>query len=153
MNEETEIKIEGTIEKGSVEIKGVKIQATESDDKPLKIGDSVKILIKNYGDTYDSYPGIISHYDKFKELPAITVCYVKHDYSEVKVLFKTITNASEGVEVVRTERLDVEGLEFIRNQAVKAIETEIEKTKKEVADLEYKLTWFNQYFGKYFGSV
>ena len=153
MSEETDIKIEGTIQNGSVEIKGVKIQATESNDKPLKIGDSVKILIKNYGDTYDSYPGIISHYDKFKELPAITVCYIEYKYSEVKVLFKTVTNASADVEIVRTEALDLEGLEFVRTQAVKAIEMEITKKKKEVADIEYKLTWFNQYFGKYFGSI
>jgi len=152
MSIETKIQMEGTLESGSVEIKGVRIKSSSQSDEALKVGDHVRILVKEYSN-YKAHNGIISHLDKFSELPTVTVCYIESDYSGTNIKFKSINNKTDDAEIVKTEEIDIEGLGEIRASAEKNLEKSIEKKRKELEDEEYKLVWFRQYFGKCFGDV
>src|SRR3990172_8677945 len=67
------------MDKTIVEIGGVKMEVDLRHARTIesyKIGDSVKLLVKKYGDDYQSCPGIIIGFDDFKQLPTIVVAYL-----------------------------------------------------------------------------
>jgi len=152
MSTETAVKLEGVIDNGYVEIKGIKVKSAGGCNEALKIGDHVRVLVKGYSD-YSAHSGVITHFDKFSTLPTVTVCYVKTCHSETKLVFKSVNNETKDVEIVKPEELEVENLGGVRGRAIQNLENNIAKKRKELDDEEYKLNWFIQYYGKYFGDV
>jgi hypothetical protein len=116
-----------------IEIAGVKFEADMRSAKRVetfRVGDPVKVLIKQYSDSYNSLPGVIVGFDDFKNKPAINVLYVSKDYSGVEVKYKTITadeadcelSAADPAELVT----DIDRVFDILNQAVLAKQNELD---------------------------
>lgn len=78
-----------------VEINGIKMEIDLRHAKRVdhfKVGDQVKVLIKEYP-SYKSYPGVIVGFDEFVNLPTIIVAYLDTSYGNTGVKF-TFINAN-----------------------------------------------------------
>tara|TARA_Y100000296_G_C5180060_1_gene263699 strand:+ start:26703 stop:27176 length:474 start_codon:yes stop_codon:yes gene_type:complete len=134
-----------------IEINGIKMEVDLRNAKRVdqfKVGDPVKVLVKNYS-SYDCYPGVIVGFDEFKNLPSINVCYIETSYSEVKVKFKIINEKVEDIEIAPLQEFDQK---FDLNNALETLDANILKRKRELEDAESKKEWFQKNYGKYFGS-
>lgn len=134
-----------------VEINGTKIEVDLREAKVIenfKVGDAVKILVKGYGDTYDSYPGLIIGFDMFKALPSIVVAYLDSKYSSASIKYKTLNTQSGDCEICALAYID----EIYCDKA--AVESAM---LREIAELENKaeqkkleLDRFREMFGRIF---
>ena len=137
-------------EKRIVEIDGVKLevdlrQATQVEK--YKIGDNVKVLIKEYSDKYVSYPGVIVGFDNFKERPTIVIAYIEQKYSEADIKFIFLNKDTEGTEICPM----VGNYEVIEKATVvEQLNSKITQAEAEVAKLKEKRAYFLENFGKYF---
>ena len=137
-----------------VEINGVKLeldmrQATLQSIDAFKVGDSVKVLVKNYSD-YASHAGVIVGFDAFKNLPTIIVAYLKISYSDAKLEFAYINAQSTDVELCAASPNDVP---FERATVLQAMDRDIATKKEAAAQAENNkamfLSMFNRYFAEY----
>src|ERR1700684_4370243 len=93
-----------------IEINGVKLEIDLRHAKKInnfKIGDNIKVLIKEYSD-YKNYPGAIVGFDQFENLPTIIICYCKIEYSNASINFAYINANSKDIEICHmheTEKL------------------------------------------------
>lgn len=129
-------------------IKGLTIQHPASSNEPLKIGDQVKVLIKNYGDEYKSYRGVIIGFDDFKNKPAINICYIDSDYSSAEVKFVSYTENSKNCEVVKDIDATVENLEKVKSAAEKNLAQKIQNKHQELREAQNQLMFFQAWFQK-----
>jgi hypothetical protein len=89
-------------EKQIVEINGIKMEIDMRHAKVIenyKVGDNVKVLIKNYSG-YESFPGVIIGFDDFHKLPTINVCYIQVSYSSAEVKFVSLNSETKDIEIV-----------------------------------------------------
>jgi ribosomal protein L19 len=96
-------------QKTIVEINGVKLEVdlrTAKTVEEYRVGDTVKLLKKEYGDSYKSYAGMIVGFDPFISLPTIIVAYIDQSYSGVDIKFDYLNAKSEGVEICHTDSLE-----------------------------------------------
>jgi len=150
----TKTKKESTMENQTqiVEINGVKLEIDSRYAKQInhyKIGDKVRVLVKEYSD-YKSHPGIIVGFDNFKTLPTIIVAYLAVGYSEATIKFAFINNQSEGVEI--TPMVD-DYIDVHKSEVLSVLNREIEKRQNEIKELKYKRRFFLNNFNKYFSDV
>jgi hypothetical protein len=71
-----------------VEINGVKVEVDLREAvavETMRVGDAVRVLVKNYGGTYAAHDGVVIGFDQFKNLPTITVAYAEIGYSNADV--------------------------------------------------------------------
>jgi hypothetical protein len=135
-----------------IEINGVKLEVDLREATTIesyKIGDNVKVLIKDYSDKYMSYPGVIIGFDDFKEMPTMIVAYLKIEYASAEIKFVHINSGSEGVEMCPA---NIEELHFDRSFVVEKLDAEITKKQMEVSDLVAKKKYFETKFQKYFSK-
>lgn len=88
-----------TDEKRIIEINGVKLEIDLRTAKRIDcyhVGDSVKVLIKQYSDQYASYPAVIVGLTEYKERPCIELLYVKGDGD---VAFLALNKDSKDIEI------------------------------------------------------
>ena len=137
-------------EKTIIEINGIKMEVDLRYANKLdcyKVGDNVKVLVKDYSG-YKSNPGVIIGFDEFKMLPTIIVCYISCDYTG-KVNFAYINNESKDIELCHMNEHEVL---IDKEAAVQQLDRELDKKRAEVLDLEYKKSYFlekyNQYLNK-----
>ena len=136
-----------------VEIKGVKIQVDLRQCKVIeeyKVGDQIKVLLKKYSDTYESYPGVIVGFDDFPTLPSINIAYLKSDYSGAEVEFLTFNSQTKDVQIAPLNTLD---RYFSKTDAIEKLDKKIEKLESEIAELKDKKKYFESTFHKYFEEV
>jgi hypothetical protein len=136
-------------DKRIVEINGIKIEVDLRTAKRVdqyKIGDKVKVLVKEYSN-YVSYPGIIAAFDEFHNLPTITVVYVKTDYNKAEIRYAYINSKTEDAEIAPC---DDSWLPLKQSDMNASFENEILKKQQEIEDIKRKQWYFNQYFGRYF---
>lgn len=143
----TETKETGTT---VIEVNGIKMevdlrQATVINQ--YKVGDRVKVLIKDYSD-YKSYPGMIVEFYQFQSAPAIVVAYLKDSYSDVDIKFITIISGSE--EKAEIAPLNNYEIKLQKNDILDKFDKELLKKKEEIADINRKKDYFLKEFGKYF---
>lgn len=128
------------------EINGVKLEvdlrtAQVSKVDTYKVGDSVKLLFKQYSSFEVKY-GVIAGFEQFKQRPTIVVAYL--DYSELK--FANIFDGCEH-EIVPVGEHDLlserEWIEF-------RVQDAITKKEIELSELKNKKSYFTKMFGKYF---
>lgn len=136
-----------------IEIAGVKLEVDLSTAKVIsnyKVGDSVKVLLKQYGDTFSIYPGIIAGFDNFTSLPSITVAYIDSGYNGDVIRFKYINAQSKDVEIC-----PLQGYEFPheRTTVIDKFDRAISAKEEELRDLKSKRSFFLANFGKYFDDV
>jgi hypothetical protein len=132
-----------------IEINGVKMEVDLREVKVVdsyKVGDNVKVLIKDYS-TYKSYPGVIVGFDQFKELPTIIIAYVKIEYSEAEINFVYLNSQSKDVEICPSNKHDIG---FNESQVIEMFDKEIETTEKKLREVKMKRNYFITNFNKHF---
>jgi hypothetical protein len=137
-------------EKTIVEINGVKLEIDMRYAKVLdqyKIGDSVKVLIKEYQNQFVAYPGVIVGFNNFKELPTIVVAYIKVDYSNVEMRFIYLNKETKETEICP---IVDEEIPFDVGHIIDLFDRKIAVKENEIADIQAHKQYFMDQFGKYF---
>lgn len=132
-----------------VEINGVKVEVdlrTARRVDSFKVGDAVKILIKQYSN-YKSHVGVIVGFDEFKSLPTMVIAYLEVGTWEQPLKFAYLNSKSEDVEICPHEPKDI-GLE--KGDVLGSFEREIAKRETEITELKRKRSYFVEMFGRYF---
>ena len=136
-----------------IEINGIKMeidlrQAKRIDN--LKVGDRVKVLIKEYS-SYKVLPGTIIGFEPFDKLPTIIVAYMEISYSSASVKFLYYNAETKETEVVRAQDEDMLGLE--KDRIIHCFNNDIETKRNEVVELERKKAYFLKNFQMYWKDV
>lgn len=133
-----------------IEINGVKLEVDLREATAIesyKVGDNVKVLKKQYQDSFRSCPGVIIGFDDFAQLPTILIAYLEVSYSSVKIEMVYLNSETKDIEICRSNENDI----FIdQSSVVSQMQAEIEKKKMEVRELESKMAYFNDKFKMYF---
>ena len=132
-----------------IEVNGVKMEIDLRQAKVIdnyKIGDYVKILVKEYS-SYKSYIGNIIGFDNFEKNPTIVIVYLKNEYSTASIEFAYFNSASEGIEITTLNDWDVP---LKKSTILEQFQKEILKKEQEVTEMKNKANIFEQLFGKYF---
>ncbi len=113
----------------------------------FKVGDAIKILKKNYGDSYESHFGMIVGFDEFKMLPTIIVAYLKPSSWESPLAFEYVNAKTENVEICPQDPKDI-GIE--KSHLLQAFDREMTKKEQELREITRKRKYFEDMFGRYF---
>jgi len=136
-------------EKTVVEIKGTKFEVDLSTAVKLeefRVGDKVNVLKKEYSD-YAVYPGVIVGFEWFKELPTITVAYLKVSYNEAEIKFLHYNEQSKEVEIAHSHSNEIS----VRpDDVIAKIDRKIHQKELEIEELEQKKYYFLQNFQVHF---
>lgn len=131
------------MDKRIVEIAGVKMEVdlrTAKTVEAYKVGDSVRVLVKGYGESYTAHSGIIVAFDDFQKLPTIVVAYVNTSYSEEPVKIVHINSKSEGHEIApatdRERLLDEVRVRELLDRAIIAAENKLADVRAQQAYFE-----------------
>lgn len=126
-----------------VEIKGVKLDVDLREAtavETLRVGDPVRVLKKNYGDTFAAHSGCVIGFDQFKELPTIVVAYIEASYSDASVKFLHYNEQSKDCEVIRADSATVDA--FDEKEAIAALDRRIEKCAQDLKGAESQRAYF-----------
>lgn len=132
-----------------IEINGVKLEVDMRYAKrvdELRVGSKVRVLIKSYGESYNTYTGVIIGFEEFQKLPTIVVAYLESSWQSADIKFVNYNSNTEGVEIVSSVNDETD---LNRADAIGAFEREITKKERELADLREKRNYFEQKFGMY----
>lgn len=137
--------------KETVEINGVKFEVDMDTAKRIDtfhVGDSVRLLKKNYND-HEIVDAVIVGFYAFKELPTIQVAYFTTSFGGInpRIVFENINAETEKVEIMPA--LPHES-ELDRNAVVESLDNEIEKAKAELQSLQSKKKWFVKHYAEEF---
>lgn len=133
----------------TIEINGVKLDVDLSTAKKVdefRVGDSVKVLIKNY-DSYQVYPGVIIGFENFKQLPTIAIAYLDVSYSGAEIKFAYFNNNSKDVEIAQSGNMEIP---FEAHTVIKKMDQMILAAEQNVRDLKAKKEYFINNFRCYF---
>lgn len=134
-----------------IEIKNLIVESQpEQEITTIKVGTPVRVLIKEYGDTYKTHNGMVISIDRFKELPTINIAYVEVGYKDAAMKFAAYNKQSKGIEIVPNTDLNIEDLHKLQNSVEDQLCKEIESKEKELREAERKLLFFKAYFKKSF---
>lgn len=135
-----------------IEVNGVKVEIdlrTAKRVDSFKVGDAVKLLKKEYSDSFKSYPGVIVGFDEFQNRPTLIVAYVSHTYSETKLEFAYINKDSKELEIAPAQDFETKisstEIEAQFDKRIEAAELALKKVRDEK-------TWFQETYLKYFGK-
>jgi hypothetical protein len=131
-----------------VEINGVKLEVDLRSAKVIdeyKIGDSVKVLVKEYSDSWKSYPGVIVGFDAFKNRPTIIIRYVKYKYNECTIETIYYYDGCDEIEIAAGKDWE---LSFNYNDAIRLLEKEIHAKILNLKEAKYKLQYFKDHFAE-----
>lgn len=138
-------------EKQIIEVNGIKMEVDLRQARVIenyKVGDNVKVLIKNYSG-YENHPGVIIGFDQFNMLPTINICYVDMSYSKAEVKFIYLNEKTENVEIVHMSEHE---LKIDRNKAIDYLDRVIFKASEELLELQRKKEYFIDKFNQHFVS-
>ncbi len=133
-----------------IEIHGMKLEVDLSTARRIdtyKVGDNVKVLKKQYGDSFVSYRGIIVGFDDFKQLPTVVVAYLKSDYSSADIEFAYINEQTKDIEICHMN--DSEKM-LDKTTAVEALDRQIVKKEAELLEFKAKKSYFLTHFNNHF---
>ena len=132
-----------------IEINGVKMEIDLRTAKVIdnyKVGDNIKILVKDY-ENFKSYLGTIIGFDEFEKTPTIVIAYLKTSYGAASVEFVYYNSKTKDVEICPLNNWD---LPVSKQQVLDRFDAEIERKKNELSEMEQKRKMFLTLFGKYF---
>lgn len=136
-----------------IEINGVKLEVDLRQCKVIenyKVGDQIKVLVKDYSD-YKTYPGVIVGFDDFEKMPTISIAYLKEDYNGATIEFIVFNDATKDkVNICPLSSLD---RFFSQADAETKLDRQIDNKQKELAELQQKKIFFKQAFAKYFQEI
>lgn len=133
----------------TIEINGAKFEIDLRQAKridTLRVGDPVKVLVKVY-DGYKVHAGTVIGFEPFNNLPTVIVAYLEESYSTTGVKFLYFNAQSKETEVVKS--IDNDLLEINRANILRQMDSEIEKAKANVQDLQAKRKFFLDNFRAY----
>ena len=142
------------MEKQVIEINGIKMEVdlrTAKRVDQFKVGDPVKLLIVNGGDS-EVKAGIIVDFECFESLPTIVVAYVAQSWSYQGLQFAHINAKSKDKYEIVAASTDTM-LALDKQEILQKMEREIADTEIKVRDLKAKKHYFIERFGIYFGKV
>ena len=128
-----------------IEINGVKMEVDLRQAKVIdsyRVGKSVKVLKKDYGDNYSVYPGVIIGFTEFKSLPTIELLYVNR---HGEVLFGNLNPKTTDLEIAPIN--DYEAA-FDFESIVASLDRNIEKAEIDLKVMKAKKTAFVENYGK-----
>jgi len=137
-------------DKHVIEINGIKMEVDLRHAKRIdmmRVGDRVKVLVKQYGNEYKISAGTIIGFEPFKELPTIIVAYLDVTYNEAAVKFLYFNSASKDVDIVAA--VDDDALDVNKAGVLAQMDRAIQKKEDEVADLRLKREFFLANFRAY----
>jgi hypothetical protein len=132
-----------------VEINGVKIEVDLRNAKVIenyKVGDNVKVLVKEYS-TYESYVGVIIGFDDFKETPTILIAYLKTDYRSAEIKYLAYNSHLKDVEITALNEFDIP---LTKSEVIKEFDNQTKVKELELKETIKKKEVFEKLFGKYF---
>lgn len=137
-----------------VEIKGVKVDVDLREAvaiETLRVGDAVRVLKKNYGDTFSVHSGCVIGFEQFKNLPTIVIAYATIDYSGAKVEFLNYNEGTKDIEVIKADSLTISG--FNMDDAFKALDKNITKAEQDLKSAKEQRAFFESHIGKAWASA
>ena len=143
MNEETTI----------IEINGVKLEVDLRHAKrvdTLRVGDRVKLLEKQYGNSIKIHPAIIAGFEPFQSAPTIIVAYLEISYSTADVKFAYINTADEESKKFELVPSIDNDLPVDPSDILELMDREIARKQVDVDDLKRRREFFMTNFQKYF---
>jgi len=138
-----------------IEIHGVKFEVDLREAKRIntfKVGDPVKILKKEYSDTWKQHCGVIVDFTEFARLPTITIAYLEENYNETKINFVNINSETnkDDLEIAPCNPFE---MEISKPDILGKLDRDIIKKQEEMREIEFKKAVFTKYFNKYFEKV
>ena len=133
-----------------IEVGGVKLEVDMRYARVVEnyqLGAKVKVLIKGYGDSYTTHPGVIVGFDNFKERPCIVIAYAKSDYNGTDISIAYLTKDTKDLEICPMVQ---DELKFSQAEALAGFDRAIANKMGEVKLLEEKRAYFLERFGQYF---
>jgi hydrogenase maturation factor len=134
-----------------VTINGVKFEVDLAKMRRIteyKVGDAVKVLKKEYSDTWASYPGVIVGFDPFENLPTIVVAFIKVEYSACKLEYLYFNSNSKDAEICQVTEGQYISLE--KSRILDLMDQEIAKKELELQESKLKKEHFLKRFNSYF---
>jgi hypothetical protein len=138
------------MEKQVIEINWIKMEVDMRHVKVVDkywIWDNVKVLIQEYSDTYKTYIWCICWFDNFEGRPNINIAYFDIWYSSVDVKFIDYNKDTEKVQIAPLWEYDIS---IKKSEVLDKFESEIDKKKIEIKEIERKVQYFEKHFGRYF---
>ena len=136
-----------------IEINGVKMELDMRHAKridELRVGDRVKVLLKNYSD-YKVHAGTIIGFEPFKALPTVIVAYIETGYNSAEVKFVYFNSSSKDVEIVKAIDDDSIGIE--KRDVMSMFDRMVAAKEREINDLLSKKEYFLRNFQAYWMPV
>lgn len=138
-----------TPDKTIIEINGVKLEVDLRTAKKIdhyKVGDHVKVLVKDY-DEYKSYLGTIIGFDQYEKTPTIVIAYLKTSYGSATIEFIYYNSKKKDCELCPLNDWDIP---VSKQQILDRFDSDIERKKEELREMEQKKNIFIKLFGKFF---
>lgn len=150
MNQEL-VTINKETNKKIVEVNGIKMEIDMRFAREIteyRVGDRVKVLVKEYSD-YKSYPGMIVGFENFKERPSIVIVYLKMIYGDADLHFVFLNKDTKDIEVCP---MTEDYISINKSSILEKMDKEIFKKQEEIKDLQMKREYFLNNFNKYFNE-
>lgn len=141
-------------EKTVIEVQGVKLEVDLRHAKridTISIGTRVKVLKKEYSDSWKVRHGIVIGFEPFQNLPTIIICTALIEYAEAKIEFLYYNAKSEGVEVVVASDDDLVALD--KADFCAKCDLEIEKHQSAIKELQHRKGYFLDKFQSYWKPI
>lgn len=139
-----------------VEINGVKIEVDLRTAKVIenyKVGDPVKLLKKDYSNTFKSHPAVIVGFDEFKNRPTIIVCFLNSGYNSTAIEFAYLNKDSSDFEIAPMQDFERKvSFDTVARQYDKEIDVLTEAMNKKIKEKEWFVENYKRYFGKLFSE-
>ena len=136
-----------------VEINGAKVEFDLREARTVntfKVGDTVKVLMKQYGDSYRIKPGVIVGLTAFEKLPSIEVAVLELDIQQVKLGLVTLNSQSKDLEIAHVDPVE---LHLSQAEVVAMLDRDIERKETELktakSHKDIVLNRFGQYMQAY----
>lgn len=131
-------------EKRIIEINGIRMEVDLRDCKVVdqyKVGDNIKVLVKDYSD-YKSYVGTIIGFDNFETHPTVIIAYLATKYNEADIKYIYFNSDTKDVEITGLNDWDIP---ITKTEILKRFNSEVEKKEMEIKDIKNKKSLFDTF--------
>ena len=132
-----------------IEVNGIKLEVdlrTAKRIDTLRVGDRVKVLVKNY-DGFTVKPGVVVGFEPFNQLPTIIVAYMEMGYNTADLKFLHFNGKTADHEIIKA--VDNDGLDVDKANLCALFDRQITTKEREIEDLRAKKAFFLAEFRKY----
>lgn len=140
-------------DKTIIEVNGIKLEVdlrTARRVDTLRVGDRVKVLVKNYSD-YAVHAGTVVGFEPFQNLPTVIVAYLQRDYSGAALKFLYFNSQTKETEIVKA--IDDDQLDLDKRDVVQQMDAEIRKHEDAIEDVKRKRAYFLENFKAYWPEL